>query len=88
MAQRRSRTRRPPTQAAGNASANTSGRTAAKQRAPKGRDCSIEQARRSGYFREDAGRCLIYVFTPPKSAVVFVEIAAGAVFLSGLGSCR
>lgn len=60
-----------------NAAANTSGRTAAKQQAPKANTARIEKARRSGYFREDAGRCLIYLITPPKSAVVFVETAPG-----------
>jgi hypothetical protein len=60
-----------------NAAANTSGRSAAKQLAPKANPARIEKARRSGYFREDAGRCLIYLITPPKSAVVFVETAPG-----------
>ena len=60
-----------------NAAANTSGRTAAKQQAPKAIAARIEKARRSGYFHEDAGRCLIYLITPPKSAAVFVETAPG-----------
>lgn len=60
-----------------NAAANTSGRTAAKQQAPKANAARITRAKRSGYFREDAGRCLIYLITPPKSTVVFVETAPG-----------
>jgi hypothetical protein len=47
-------------------------------RAPKADAALIQTARRSGYFGEDAGRCLIYLITPPKSAVVFVvETAPG-----------
>jgi hypothetical protein len=56
---------------------NTSGRAAAKQRAPKADKALIQSAGRTGYFREDSGRCLIYLITPPKSAVVFVETAPG-----------
>ena len=68
-----------PTACAGrwNAAANTSGRTAAMHQAPKAKTARIETARISGYFREYAGRCLIYLLTPPKSAVVFVETAPG-----------
>lgn len=68
-----------PTACAGrwNAAASTSARAAARQQAPKANTARIERARRSGYFREDAGRCLIYLITPPKSAVVFVETAPG-----------
>jgi hypothetical protein len=68
-----------PTACAGrwNAAANTSARAAARQQAPKANTARIERARRSGYFSEDAGRCLIYLITPPKSAVVFVETAPG-----------
>jgi hypothetical protein len=60
-----------------NGAANRRGRAATKQRAPKADSASIQTATRSGYFREDAGRCLIYVITPPKSAAVFVEAAPG-----------
>lgn len=60
-----------------NRAANTNGRTAAHQRAPKADSARIQTASRSGYFREYAGRCLIYLITPPKSAVVFVEKAPG-----------
>jgi hypothetical protein len=60
-----------------NGAANTSGRKAATQKAPKANTARIGTARRIGYFREDAGRCLVYLLTPPKSAVVFVETAPG-----------
>ena len=60
-----------------NGAANTSGRAAAKRRAPKAESARIQTAGRSGYFRQDAGRCLIYLITPPKDAVVFVETAPG-----------
>jgi hypothetical protein len=60
-----------------NGAGNTSGRSAARQRAPKAAAARIQPAGRSGYFREQAGRCLIYLITPPKSAVVFVEAARG-----------
>lgn len=60
-----------------NAAANTSGRRDSTQRAPTAKAARVEAARRSGYFREDAGRCLVYLLTPPKSAVVFVETAPG-----------
>jgi len=39
----------------------------------------IRKAGSSGYFREDAGRCLMYLLAPPKSATVFVETAQGSV---------
>lgn len=60
-----------------NAAANTGARAAAKQQAPKAHTARIEKAGRSGYFREDAGRCLIWLITPRKRAVVFVETAPG-----------
>jgi hypothetical protein len=60
-----------------NEAANTSGRTAAKEKAPRANTVRVGTARRGGYFRADAGRCLIYLLTPPKSAVVFVETAPG-----------
>lgn len=60
-----------------NGAANTSGREAAKQQAPKAGSALIQTAGSSGYFREDAGRCLIYLITPSKGAVVFVETAPG-----------
>jgi hypothetical protein len=60
-----------------NASANTSGRAAAKQRAPQADGALVETAGSSGYFSDDAGRCLINLIRPPKSAVVFVEVAPG-----------
>lgn len=56
---------------------NASGRRAAKQRTPKADAALIETAKRSGYFRSYAGRCLIWLITPPKTAVVFVENAPG-----------
>jgi len=31
----------------------------------------------SAYFREDAGRCLVYLLTPPTCGSVFVETAPG-----------
>ena len=67
-----------PTACAGrwNATANTSGRTAAKQHAPETKTARITRAKRRGYFREDAGRCLIYLIARP-SAAVFVETAPG-----------
>ena len=58
-----------------NGDANTSGRAAAKQRAPRANAALIRKARSSGYFSNFVGRCLIYLVTPPKSAVVFVETA-------------
>ena len=60
-----------------NRAPNARGRAAAKQRAPKADSASIQAAGRSGYFREQAGRCLVYLITPPKSAVVFIERAPG-----------
>ena len=60
-----------------NGAANRSGRAAAKQHAPKAGSAFIRTAGPSGYFRGDAGRCLIYLLTPPKGAVVFVEAALG-----------
>lgn len=60
-----------------NGAANAPGRAAAKQRAPKAHSARIQTAGRSGYFREQAGRCLIYVITPRKRAAVFVEAARG-----------
>jgi len=60
-----------------NGAANVNGRAAAKQRAPKATSASIRTAGRSGYFRGQAGRCLVYVIQLPKSAVVFVETAPG-----------
>jgi hypothetical protein len=60
-----------------NGAANTSGRATAKQRASKANAALVRTAGATGYFSEDAGRCLIYLITPPKSAVVFVEVAPG-----------
>jgi hypothetical protein len=60
-----------------NGTVNSSGRAAAKQRAPKADSASIQMATRSGYFSEEAGRCMIYLITPPKSAAVFIETAPG-----------
>jgi hypothetical protein len=60
-----------------NGAANTTARAAAKQRAPKAVSALIETAGRSGYFGEFAGRCLIWLITPPKTAIVFVETAPG-----------
>jgi hypothetical protein len=37
----------------------------------------VRRTGRTGYFSEDAGRCLIYLITPPKSAAVFVETSRG-----------
>jgi hypothetical protein len=60
-----------------NGAANKDGRPAAKQRAPKAGSALVRPAGTTGYFSEDAGRCLIYLITPPKSAAVFVETAPG-----------
>src|SRR5436305_2176242 len=60
-----------------NGPADTSGRAAAKQHPPKADSALIRTAGRGGYFREYAGRCLIYLITPPKGAVVFVEATRG-----------
>lgn len=60
-----------------NGAANASGREAAKHRAPKADGARVQTATRSGYFSEDAGRCLIYVITPHKSSVVFIETEPG-----------
>jgi hypothetical protein len=60
-----------------NGTANRSGRAAAKQEAPKASAALIRKAGPSGYFSEDAGRCLVYLITLPKTAVVFVETAPG-----------
>lgn len=60
-----------------NGASNASRRRAARQRAPRADAALIQTARRTGYFREEAGRCLIWLITPPKTAVVFVEIAPG-----------
>ena len=60
-----------------NGAENTSGRAAVKQHAPKADSALVRTAAPSGYFREDAGRCLIYLITPPESAAVFVETAPG-----------
>lgn len=59
-----------------NGAANTSGRAAAKQKAPRADKALIRMARSTGYFADDAGRCLIYLIARP-SAVVFVETAPG-----------
>ena len=59
-----------------NGATNTTGRAAAKQRAPKADSARIQTAKRSGYFHEDAGRCLIYLIARP-SAAVFVETGLG-----------
>jgi hypothetical protein len=66
-----------PPACAGRWNGATTGLAAARQRAPKADRALIRMARRRGYFREDAGRCLIYLITPPESAVVFVETAPG-----------
>jgi hypothetical protein len=60
-----------------NGAANTSGRATAKQKAAKADAAIVESARRGGYFSEDAGRCLVWLITPSKGAVVFVESAPG-----------
>ena len=59
-----------------NGAANASGRAAAKQHAPNAGSALVQRAGRSGYFHEDAGRCLIY-FVTPESGVAFVEAAPG-----------
>lgn len=58
-----------------NSTANRSGRVAAEQKAANASAAVIRRAGTSGYFGEDAGRCLVYLVLPPKSAVVFVETA-------------
>jgi hypothetical protein len=58
-----------------NSAANRSGRVAAEQKAANASAAVVRRAGPSGYFSEDAGRCLVYLVTPPKSAVVFVETA-------------
>ncbi|HJU37761.1 MAG TPA: hypothetical protein VJ716_10140 [Gaiellaceae bacterium] len=60
-----------------NGAGNASGRASAARRAPKANEALVRAADASGYFSEEAGRCLIYLVTPPKSAVVFVETARG-----------
>jgi hypothetical protein len=60
-----------------NAPANAGGRAAANHQAPKADAALVRTAGTSGYFREEAGRCLIYLVTPSKSALVFVEAAPG-----------
>lgn len=60
-----------------NGAENASGRAAVKQHAPKADAALVGRAAATGYFREYAGRCLIYLITPPKSAAVFVETAPG-----------
>jgi hypothetical protein len=60
-----------------NGSANASGRAAAMRRAPKADTALVRTAGSTGYFSEAAGRCSIYLLTPPRSAVVFVETARG-----------
>jgi hypothetical protein len=61
-----------------NGAANVNGRAAVKQQTPKAISARIRTAGRTGYFRDQAGRCLVYVIKLPKSAVVFVETAPGA----------
>lgn len=60
-----------------NGAENASGRAAVKQHAPKAGAALVRRAAATGYFGEDAGRCLIYLITPPRSAAVFVETAPG-----------
>lgn len=60
-----------------NGAANTSGRAAARQRATKADSALVQMAPSSGYFRQYANRCLVYLITPPKSAVVLVETTPG-----------
>ncbi len=60
-----------------NSPANAGGRRAAKRQAPKADTALVQKATSSGYFSHDAGRCLIYLITPPKSAIVFIETAPG-----------
>ena len=60
-----------------NGAANASGRAAVKQQAPKADAALVRSAAATGYFREEAGRCLVYLITPPKSDAVFVETAPG-----------
>jgi hypothetical protein len=61
-----------------NRATNASGRAAARKRAPKADAAVVRTARSSGYFSDYAGRCLIYLVTPPASAAVFVEYAPGS----------
>jgi hypothetical protein len=60
-----------------NGAANAPGRAVVKQRAPKTTTASVRTAGRSGYFADDAGRCLVYVIAPSESAVVLAEAAPG-----------
>jgi hypothetical protein len=60
-----------------NAPANMRGRTDATRRAPNAQTAVVRRAGASGYFSDDAGRCLVYVITPLKGAVVFVETRPG-----------
>jgi hypothetical protein len=58
-----------------NGATNTTGRGEARQHAPNARSAHIAKAKRGGYFGAYAGRCLVYLVTPPKTAAVFVETA-------------
>lgn len=60
-----------------NGATNSGGRAAAARRARGAAAALVRAADSSGYFREAAGRCLIYLVTPPRRAVVFVETARG-----------
>jgi hypothetical protein len=60
-----------------NARLNAIGRAAALRRAPKADAALVRTAGSTGYFREFAGRCVVYLVGPPGSAVVFVEAARG-----------
>lgn len=60
-----------------NGAANEDGRAAAMRRAPKADEALVRTAGASGYLREAAGRCSVYLIAPPGSAVVFVETARG-----------
>lgn len=59
-----------------NAAGNAVGRAAAKRREPKAAEALVRTAGSSGYFRDYAGRCLIYLVARQRAAV-FVESAVG-----------
>lgn len=60
-----------------NGPANSSARAAAMRRAPKANAALVRTAGSTGYFRDAAGRCAVYLIAPPRSAVVSVEAARG-----------
>jgi hypothetical protein len=59
-----------------NGATNAGVRAAAMHRAPKADSALVRAAGSTGYFRDSAGRCLVYV-TAPHGAVIFVEAARG-----------